>query len=172
MGELTAIKIEAMIFQVRSVNVILDTDLAKLYGVETRILNRNVKRNLEKFPGDFLIKLSNEEWENLRSQIGISSSYGGRRYPPYAFTEYGIAALSGVLNSPVAIEVNIRIIRAFVNMKKSKTEGYDIFQRILKLESDSEEFVQVFEIIFEKIDKLQLQLPSLPQTRKKIGLVK
>ncbi len=88
----------------------LDADLAGLYGVETKILVRAVKRNLARFPGDFMFQLSRDEFENLRFHFGTSSSWGGRRYPPHAFTEHGIAMLSSILRSPHAVQVNIEIM--------------------------------------------------------------
>lgn len=148
----------------------LDSDLAKLYKVETRILNRNVKRNVEKFPKDFMFKLTQNEWNNLRSQNGISSLYGGRRYPPYAFTEYGIAALSGVLNSAVATKVNIAIIKTFVNFRKLLDSDESLVEKISKLEHDSNEMKKIFQIVFEKINRLEGKTSLLPKDRKKIGL--
>ena len=95
----------------------LDQDLAGLYGVETKVLNQAVSRNRERFPEDFMFRLTREEFENLKSQI-VTSSWGGRRYPPYAFTEHGILMLSGVLRSEQAVQVNIAIMRAFVRCVK------------------------------------------------------
>ena len=106
-------QIEHLIQIIRGQQVMLDRDLAMLYGVETGQLNRQVKRNIERFPEDFMFQLSAEELDGLRCQIGISNSRGGTRYLPYAFTENGIAMLSSVLRSPTAIDVNIRIMRAF-----------------------------------------------------------
>ena len=105
--------IERSIFIIRAHKVMLDEDLATLYGVETRNLIQAVKRNIERFPHDFMFQLSKEEFVSLRSQIVISKGKGGRRYPPYAFTEQGVAMLSSVLRSSRAIQVNIQIMRAF-----------------------------------------------------------
>ncbi len=105
--------IERSIFIIRAHKVMLDEDLATLYGVETRNLIQAVKRNIERFPHDFMFQLSKEEFISLRSQIVISKGKGGRRYPPYAFTEQGVAMLSSVLRSSRAIQVNIQIMRAF-----------------------------------------------------------
>ncbi|HEA65937.1 hypothetical protein LCGC14_1382500 [marine sediment metagenome] len=105
--------IERSIFIIRAHKVMLDEDLATLYGVETRNLIQAVKRNIERFPHDFMFQLSKEEFVSLRSQIVISKGKGGRRYPPYAFTEQGVAMLSSVLKSDRAIHVNIQIMRAF-----------------------------------------------------------
>ena len=102
------------VFVIRDQNVMLDADLATLYGVETGALNRAVKRNPERFPDDFMLSLSSDEWEALKDQIGISSSHGGRRGLPYAFTEQGVAMLSCVLHSPRAVAVNLAMMRNFI----------------------------------------------------------
>ena len=125
--------IQALIKTIRGVQVILDRDVARLYGVATGALNRQVKRNEERFPGDFMFRLSAEEWDNLKCQIGISS-WGGDRQLPYACTENGIAMLSSVLRSPTAIEVNIRIMRAFSAMRRFLLANAQMFQRIEAVE--------------------------------------
>jgi hypothetical protein len=103
--------IESKIYTIRGQKVMLDRDLAELYGVETKVLNQTVKRNTKRFPSDFIFQLTENEWDCLRSQI-VTSNRGGRRYFPYAFREQGVAMLSGLLNSDVAIEMNIAIMRA------------------------------------------------------------
>ena len=125
--------IQNLIRIVGGVQVILDRDIARLYGVETGALNRQVKRNQERFPKDFMFRLSADEWENLKCQNGISS-WGGDRQLPYAFTENGIAMLSSVLRSNIAIEVNIRIMRAFTAMRRFMLTNAQIFQRIESVE--------------------------------------
>jgi hypothetical protein len=111
-------QIQKMIHEIRGQKVMLDSDLAALYEVETSNLNKAVKRNIDRFPGDFMFQLTKEEWENLTFQNGISSKqHGGRRFMPYAFTEQGVAMLASVLNSPKAIVVNINIMRAFVQLR-------------------------------------------------------
>lgn len=110
-------EIRSRIYSIRGKQVMLDKDLAELYGVETGALNRAVKRNIERFPSDFMFQLSKEEYSILKCQIGISS-WGGARTLPYAFTEQGVAMLSGVLRSPIAVEVNIRIMRTFVAVRQ------------------------------------------------------
>ena len=125
--------IQALIKTIRGVQVILDRDVARLYGVVTGALNRQVKRNEERFPEDFMFRLSTEEWDNLKCQIGISS-WGGDRQLPYVFTENGIAMLSSVLRSPTAIEVNIRIMRAFSAMRRFLLANAQMFQRIETVE--------------------------------------
>ena len=109
-------KVESLIRVIRGQQVMLDRDLAELYGVETRRLNEQVKRNIERFPEDFMFQLTSNEFDNLKSQFA-TSSWGGVRKLPYAFTEQGVAMLSGVLKSPTAVEANIRIMRAFVSMR-------------------------------------------------------
>ncbi len=124
-----------IIREIRGRQVILDADLARLYGVETKVLNQAVKRNIERFPEDFMFQLTREEI--LRSQIvtsKVDDNRGGSRYLPYAFTEQGIAMLSGILRSPTAIEVNIRIMRAFVEMRHLITDNANVFSRINTLE--------------------------------------
>ena len=112
------IQIQKMIYEIRGQKVMLDSDLAVLYEVETSNLNKAVKRNIERFPADFMFQLTKTEWENLTFQNGISSQqHGGRRFMPYAFTEQGVAMLASVLNSPKAVVVNINIMRAFVKLR-------------------------------------------------------
>jgi len=111
-------KLQKMIYDIRGQNVMIDSNLADLYDVETFNLNKAVKRNIGRFPIDFMFQLSKEEWENLKFQNGISSKqHGGRRTMPYVFTEQGVAMLAAVLNSQKAIDVNISIMRAFVNLR-------------------------------------------------------
>lgn len=126
-------KVESLIRVIRGQQVMLDRDLAELYGVETRRLNEQVKRNIERFPEDFMFQLTSNEFDNLKSQIAISS-WGGVRKLPYAFTEQGVAMLSGVLKSPTAIEANIRIMRAFVSMRHFMVNNVAFFQRLETIE--------------------------------------
>ncbi len=109
----------------------LDFDLAELYGTETKFLKRAVKRNIDRFPADFMFELTKDELENLRCQIG-TSSWGGSRYPPFAFNEYGVAMLSGVLNSPKAVETNIAIIRAFIALRRYALSFDEIAAKVLE----------------------------------------
>ncbi len=126
--------IDRTIAVVRGQRVMLDADLAALYGVTTGNLVKAVRRNLERFPEDFMFQLTAEEVENLRFQSGSSSSHGGRRYLPYAFTEQGVAMLSSVLRSPRAVQVNIEIMRAFVRLRALLTTNAEISQRLGDLE--------------------------------------
>ena len=125
--------VESLIRVIRGQQVMLDRDLAELYGVETRRLNEQVKRNIERFPEDFMFQLTSNEFDNLKSQIAISS-WGGVRKLPYAFTEQGVAMLSGVLKSSTAVEANIRIMRAFVSMRHFMVNNAAIFQRLETIE--------------------------------------
>lgn len=114
---LQPLKIESLIYEIRGHKVMLDRDLAKLYGVETKVLNQTVKRNIKRFPEDFMFQLTNDEYAVLKSQF-VTSSWGGTRKLPFAFTEQGLAMLSGLLNSDIAINVNIAIMRTFVSIRK------------------------------------------------------
>lgn len=125
--------ITSKIHLIRNKSVMLDSDLAELYQVETRRLNEQVKRNGERFPEDFMFQLEKEEWENLKSQ-NATSNWGGRRTPPYAFTEHGVLMLSSVLNSKRAIAVNIRIMRIYNKMKKMLLGHSELLVRMEKLE--------------------------------------
>ena len=146
----------------------LDVDLAELYQVETRVLNQAVRRNQERFPGDFMFQLTEEEADNLRSQFVTSSSgYGGRRYLPYAFTEFGVAMLSAVLKSQRAVQMSILIMRAFVKLRELIASHKDLAARIEKLEANHNQHASVINILAEEIDNLKLLPPEPP--RKRIG---
>jgi phage regulator Rha-like protein len=155
--------VEGVIRLIRGEKVILDADLAELYGVETRVLVQAVKRNQERFPEDFLFQLTAEEFTVLRSQYVTSRGWGGRRYPPYAFTEQGVAMLSGVLRSPRAVQVNIEIMRAFVKMRQMLASHAKLEKKLLELE---EKYDGQFAMVFEAIK--QLMAPPEPK-RKRIG---
>ena len=146
-----SINVEHLIYTIRGVQVMLDRDLAMLYGVETGQLNRQVKRNIERFPIDFMFQLSKEEMEILKCHFGISS-WGGNRYLPYAFTENGIAMLSSVLRSPTAIEANIRIMRAFTSMRHFFANNAQIFQRLSTIEYHQIETDKRIDEVFKRID--------------------
>jgi hypothetical protein len=127
--------IQRKIYEIRGHRVMLDFDLAELYGTETKALKRAVKRNIARFPADFMFELTKEELENLRYQFG-TSSWGGTRYLPFAFTEHGVAMLSGVLNSPKAIETNIAIIRAFIELRHYALTFDQIAVKVLEHEKE------------------------------------
>ena len=129
------IQIQNLIYEIRGCKVMLDSDLAKLYGVETFNLNKAVKRNLSRFPKDFMFQLTKDEYDSLIFQIGISNSKrGGRRFMPYVFTEQGVAMLSSVLQSEQAISINIQIMRTFVQMKQFVLENKELTKRFQELE--------------------------------------
>ena len=159
-----------LVFLIRGEKVLLDADLAMLYGVETGALNRAVKRNIERFPADFMLQLTPQEWEDLKCQIGISSAsvsssgnssqtvisneHGGRRAIPYAFTEQGVAMLSSVLRSQRAVEVNIAIMRTFVQLRRLMDSNRDLARRIEAMETRyDEQFSQVFDAIKQLISE-------------------
>jgi hypothetical protein len=129
-------RIAATILFVRGQRVMLDTDLANLYGVTTKVLLQAVRRNIQRFPEDFCFQLPADDWSNLRSQIVTSrSGYGGRRYTPYAFTEQGVAMLSSVLRSSRAIAVNIEIMRAFVRLREAVSANKELARQFKALEA-------------------------------------
>ena len=129
------IQIQSLIYEIRGYKVMLDSDLAALYGVLTKNLNKAVKRNIQRFPEDFMFQLTKEEFENLRFQNGTSKGeHGGRRFMPYVFTEQGIAMLSSVLQSEQAIAINIQIMRTFVKIKQFAIENKELSQRLAELE--------------------------------------
>jgi hypothetical protein len=144
-------RIRSSIILIRGQKVILDQDLAALYGVETRNVVQAVKRNLARFPADFMFRLSEREFERLRSQTVISNTRGGRRSAPYAFTEQGVAMLSSVLHSRRAVRVNIEIMRAFVHLRRLITEHRELMERIDEMEKRYDEN---FQVVFHAIRAL------------------
>jgi hypothetical protein len=163
-------RIEKAILLIRCQKVMLDRDLASLYGVTTGRLNEQVKRNISRFPADFMYQLSKEEFENWISQIAISNPGAkmGLRRRPYAFTEQGVAMLSSVLNSDRAIEVNIAIMRAFVHLREIIATHKDLARKLGALEQKLCEHDQHFRIAFETIRQLMLP-PSEPEKKRRIG---
>ena len=155
------IDIQPLIRIIRGQHVILDRDLAVLYRVETRVLNQAVKRNIERFPEDFMFQLTKEEFENWKSQFVISKSIiMGARKLPYAFTEQGIAMLSSVLKSQTAVDVNIRIMRAFVSMRRFIATNSQLFQRLETIEYHQLEMKQHQEITDKRIDEVFKRLDA------------
>lgn len=155
------------IYLVRGQKVMLDSDLSELYNVETKVLNQAVRRNLKRFPEDFMFQLTGEEFDNLRSQF-VTSSWGGRRYPPMAFTEQGVAMLSSVLKSDTAIEVNIQIIRVFTRMRQMIMTNKDILLKLEQLEKNVGKHGEEIELIFRYLKQL-LDPPQPP--RRRIGFI-
>ncbi|MEK6599813.1 MAG: ORF6N domain-containing protein [Deltaproteobacteria bacterium] len=157
--------IEKKILLIRGEKVMLDANLAELYEVETKMLVRAVKRNADRFPSDFMFQLDKEEFENLRFQFGTSKLWGGRRYPPYVFTEQGVAMLSSVLNSKRAIQVNIAIMRAFVKLREMLATNKDLARKIHEMEK---KYDSQFKVVFDAIH--QLMTPPEPK-HKRIGFL-
>jgi hypothetical protein len=146
-----SVEIDALIFTVRGLNVMLDSELAALYGVPAKRLLEQVRRNGDRFPPDFAFRLSAEEFANLRSQIATSRSWGGRRYLPFVFTEEGVAMLSSVLHSPRAVAVNIEIMRAFVRMRRLLATHATLARRLDDLEA---KYDANFRVVFDAIREL------------------
>jgi CRISPR/Cas system-associated exonuclease Cas4 (RecB family) len=159
--------VRSKISVVRGMRVMFAQDLAELYGVETKVIMQAVQRNIDRFPSDFMFQLTNQEFTNLKSQI-VTSSWGGIRKLPFAFTEQGVAMLSGVLRSPRAIAVNIEIMRAFVQMRSMIDSNRELARKVAKMEAEyDEQFAVVFKAIRELMDeKVQPQKP-----KRKIGFV-
>ncbi len=150
-------KIISKIHLIRKEKVMLDSDLAELYGVETKVLVQAVKRNIDRFPKDFMFQLTADQYKILRSQF-VTSNWGGRRYPPFVFTEQGVAMLSGVLKSKRAIKVNIAIMRAFVELRKFLYSNDKLAVKLNELEKETkkrfEEHQKQISLIFEAIKQL------------------
>jgi ORF6N domain len=181
MSDALAIQVERCIYLIRGEKVILDYDLAALYGVETGALNRAVKRNSDRFPSDFMFQLGEEEWERLRCQIDISnkrtgaspplrfqigtskSKRGGRRYLPYAFTEQGVAMLSSVLRSVRAVQVNIAIMRTFVQLREMLLSNAELARKLSNLEK---KYDTQFKVVFDAIREL---MTPAEKPRRQIG---
>lgn len=161
-------RIEKKIYLIRNQKVIIDEDLSKLYDVPTSRLNEQVKRNLERFPSDFMFRLTKFEYEALRSQNAILKIGRGRhrKYLPYAFTEQGVAMPSSVLNSKKAIKVNIQIMRAFVKLREILSTHKELAKKLKELELKIDSHDQQIQTIFEVINQL-ITLPEKPM--KKIG---
>jgi len=155
------------IYTLRNQKVMLDFDLAELYQVETRVLKQAVRRNLKRFPKDFMFELSKEEFKSLRSQV-VTSSHGGLRYLPFAFTEQGVSMLSSVLRSDVAIDVNISIIRAFVQLRQFALTNSELSKKLGEIEKRyDKQFENVFEVLNYLIQKDEQK--KLQEQRKQIG---
>jgi hypothetical protein len=159
--------IQKRIYEIRGQKAMLDYDLAELYETETKYLKRAVKQNILRFPDDFMFQLSNDEWESLRCNFSTSKR-GGTRYLPFAFTEQGVAMLSGVLKSTKAIEVNISIMRAFVFIRQYALTHKDLTEKLHELESKyNQKFSDVYEAINYLLDKDKKEIAQ--QKRRKIG---
>lgn len=163
--------LQSKIHNIRGQKVILDFDLAMLYEVETKVLNQSVKRNIQRFPSDFMFQLSDEEYNSLRSQIVTLNETGRgkfRKYLPFAFTEQGIAMLSGILNSDVAINVNIAIMRTFVMIRRHALEHKEFNEKLLEMETKyDKKFIDIYEALNYLIKKEETT--TAQKERKQIG---
>ena len=180
--------IQSKIYEIRGQKVMLDFDLAGMYGIETKLLKQAVRRNLKRFPSDFMFELSQDEFALLRSQIVTSNKRGGTRYMPFAFTEQGVAMLSSVLNSEVAIEINIGIMRAFVAVRRvianpptdklselqhEVKELKEYVEEVFADQNDINEDTRIqLELINQTLAELQVQRRQLDQNRQRIGFLK
>ena len=168
MSENTIMKIEKMIYLIRGQKVMLDSDLAELYQVETKRINEAVKRNMDRFPEDFMFQLTDDESEIQRSQFAtFKRSISLRKYRPYVFTELGVAMLSSVLSSPRAVQVNISIMRTFVKLRSFLVLDTALSEKVSNLEKGTN---QLFKVVFERLDVLEEGLPTYPKERKRIGI--
>ena len=156
-------RITNAILLLRGEKVMLDADLAPLYGVETKALVRAVKRNLGRFPDDFMFQLTKEEFDRLRYQTGTSRSWGGRRFRPYAFTEHGVTILSSVLHSERAVQVNVEVVRTFVRLRRILATHEDLARKMVALEK---KYDAQFKVVFDAIR--ELMAPPV-QNRRRIG---
>ena len=170
--------IQNMIYEFRGQKVMRDSDLAKLYGIETKVLNQAVKRNKARFPADFMFQLDNQEFMHLKSQVVTSNEHGGQRYLPYVFTEQGVAMLSSVIRSQKAIEVNISIMRAFVAMRQYALSLPDIQQEVKELKQTLLLHIDNTDTRFNnhtntinQIIRVLNNLTEHPQPKKRIGFM-
>jgi hypothetical protein len=159
-------ELDALIFEVRGHKAMLDFDLALVYGVETKSLNRAVKRNADRFPKDFMFQISSREWENLKYQIGTSSfGHGGRRRPPYAFTEHGAIMAANVLNSPRAVQMSVFVVRAFLRMRSLLGDKRELARQLAALEEELKQRLDVHEAAIVTILQRVMDIidpPALP----------
>ena len=155
-------RIERSILQIRGHRVLVDADLASLYGVTTKRLNEQVKRNRERFPEAFAFVLTDQEFDDLRSQFATSSSWGGRRHPPMVFTEHGALMLASVLKSRTAVQVSIRVVQAFVQLREMLAANRDLAKKLEALES---KYDRQFKVVFDAIRELMEPPPERPKGR-------
>lgn len=157
-------QIDDMIYVVNGLKVMLDSDLAKLYGIPTKRLKEQVKRNNERFPSDFMFEITNGELNLLKKD---TAAHGGSRYTSLVFTENGVAMLSSILNSPTAIQINIAIMRTFTKLRSFYSLGSTDNQRVEDIEKNT---TKLFKIVFERLDYLEMEIPTHLPSRKKIGI--
>lgn len=157
----TTVRIERVIVTIRGQRVMLDSDLAEIYGVQLKRLNEQVKRNAERFPADFAFQLTLQELANLKSQFATSSSHGGKRKLPWAFTEHGAIMLASVLNSQVAVQASVRVVRAFVYLREQVAANKKLAQKFAELEKRLDNHDESIATLFEAIR--QLLEPAAPE---------
>lgn len=168
MSDLQLSQIENMIYIIRGIKVMLDSDLAKLYEIDTSQLNRQVRRNLKRFPSDFMFELTIDEFQSLMCQNGTSKKgRGGRQKRPLVFTEPGIAMLSSVLTSERAISINISIMRTFIRLRSFMALEENLVKKVSELEQGAN---KLFKVVFERLDAIEDATPALRPSRKKIGI--
>ncbi len=167
-------RIEPLIHEIRGEKVILDSDLARLYGVATKRFNEQVKRNRERFPDDFIFQLTAEETDALRSQFATSTSHGGRRYRPYAFTEHGAIMAANVLNSPRAVQMSVFVVRAFLKMRALLGDKRELAKQLAALEKELKQRLDIHEaaivtILQRVMDIIDPPAEPAPPPKPKIG---
>jgi hypothetical protein len=167
-GVVATAQIEQTILVIRGHRVLLDQDLARLYRVQTKALTRAVRRNLDRFPPDFMFRLTKAEFDDLRRHLGASSSWGGRRYPPYAFTEHGAVMLAAVLNSPIAVQASIQVVRAFVRLRQLVMSNNTFRRKLTALERKLQDHDEKFSVVFEAIRQL-MEEPDDAPAKPRIG---
>jgi len=167
--KLTIDKLGRLIYEIRGQRVMLDFDLAAIYGVTTKRLNEQVRRNRERFPMDFAFRLTTDEATNLRSQIATSSSHGGRRYLPWAFSEHGAIMAANVLNSPRAVQMSVFVVRAFLKMRSLLGDKRELAEKLASLEKELKKRLDVHEVVIVTILQRVMDIidpPALPPSAK------
>ncbi len=164
---LPTVQVESLIFTIRGHKVLMDSELARLYGVETKRLNEQVKRNAERFPEDFAFRLTRDEAAGLRSQFATSNARGGRRFLPLAFTEHGAITAANVLNTTQAVAMSVYVVRAFIRMREELAVSRAFAQRLVEIEKTLIDHDAALRELFQKIRPLLL--PPQPLAKRKIG---
>jgi len=168
LAHMSEVGIQSLILTLRGQRVMLDSDLAKIYGVELKRLNEQVRRNLDRFPTDFAFQIGREEFANLKSQFATSRSHGGKRKLPWVFTEHGAIMLATVLNSSVAIEASVRVVRAFVYLREQLLANRELSRKFAELEKRLDGNDQSIAALFEAIRRL-LEPPAVEAPKREVG---
>jgi len=168
LAHMREVGIQSLILTLRGQRVMLDSDLAKIYGVELKRLNEQVRRNLDRFPTDFAFQIGREEFANLKSQFATSRSHGGKRKLPWVFTEHGAIMLATVLNSSVAIEASVRVVRAFVYLREQLLANRELSRKFAELEKRLDGNDQSIAALFEAIRRL-LEPPAVEAPKREVG---